>query len=313
MSITIRPYEPARDADAAYALWQQTVGDPWPLTPHRLIALLHDPAAAGHWLATDGARVVGLAAMHWDSEDAATATLTALFVAPDRQCQGLGTALHAAALDTLRERGVRRVRLGAGDVHVWIGVPDNLRAVLPFFAARGWTFTETTYDLTQDLTRYRIPPAVITRVADTVRVDVAATERDIDDLFAFVGREFPNWLAEYRAIRDLGATQDFLIGRDAAGAVIASLIMFSPQSDQTRGDTTWSLLLGEEMGSLGCVGVAAAMQERGIGAALVGRGSEIVRGRGARNCHIHWTTVPAFYEKLGYRIWHSFAMAHREL
>lgn len=313
MPTTIHPYEPTRDADAVYALWKQTVGDTWPLTPAQLNALLHDPAAAGHWLATDGAHVFGLAATHRDLGAPTTATLTALLVSPEWQRRGIGTALHAASMDMLRAAGVRHVRLGAGDVHIWIGVPDNLRTALPFFAARGWMFDETTYDLTQDLTAYRTPPAVPARVGGVVRFNVAASPRDIDDLFAFVSREFPNWVGEYQYILDLGTIDDFLIGRDMAGAVFASLIMFSPQSDQTRGDTTWSLLLGDAMGSLGCVGVAASMQERGIGAALVARGSEIVRGRGARNCHIHWTTVPAFYEKLGYRIWHSFAMGGRDL
>jgi beta-N-acetylhexosaminidase len=311
--VTIRPYEPERDAAMVFALWQATIGRQWPLSAERFHAVIDDPHAAGHCVATEGAAVVGFAATHTDGEHPTEATLTALLIAPDRQRRGIGTALHAAALDHLREIGVRRVDLGGRDVHFWEGVPDNCPDALTFFQARGWIITETVYDLVRDVTDFALPPALAARIGATVRFNIATTATDVADLFAFVTREFPSWLAEYRAIAERGALFDFLIGRDTAGVVIASLILFSPQSDQTRGDKTWSLLLGEAMGALGCVGVAKAERGKGIGLGLVARGSEIVRERGGRNCHIHWTAVPGFYERLGYRIWHSFAMSQRDL
>jgi predicted N-acetyltransferase YhbS len=169
------------------------------------------------------------------------------------------------------------------------------------------------HDLIQDIEEYHAPPEIAAKCEDAVRFHVATAEADIDDLVAFVGREFPNWLAEYEIIRASGYWSDLLIGRDLAGTIVASLILFSPASDQTRGDKTWSLLLGETMGALGAVGVAKAERGKGIGLALVARGVEIVRERGARVCHIHWTEVPGFYERLGFRIWHTFAMSSREL
>ena len=311
----IRPYEPDRDADAIFGLWQGAIGQQWPLSPARFHAIIDEPCAAGHWVAADDERVVGFAALHHHttSEGEQEATFTALLVAPDLQRRGIGTALHDAALDDLRGRGARRVLLGAGDVHFWEGVPDDCPEALAFFPARGWTFTERAYDLVRDVRDFRTPPDLAARVGEAVRFSVAMNADDVADLFAFVGREFPSWVAEYDAIRRSGAWQEFLIGRDAAGAVVASLIMFTPQSDQTRGDKTWSRLLGDDMGALGCVGVAEAERGKGIGLALVARGMEIVRERGGGNCHIHWTAVPGFYERLGFRIWHSFSMSRRDL
>jgi beta-N-acetylhexosaminidase len=309
----IRPYASDRDADATFALWQEAIGLDWPLSPERFYTVIDDPCAAGHWVAVDDNRVVGFAALH-DHQTMAgerEATLTALVVAPDMRRRGIGAALHDAALGALRERGVRHVSLGAGDVHFWEGVPENCPDALAFFPARGWTFTETVHDLVRDVRDFRTPPDLAARVGDAVRFGVATTADDVADLIAFVAREFPSWLAEYEAIRESGAWQEFLIGRNAAGAAVASLIMFSPQSDQARGDKTWSLLLGEDMGALGCVGVAKAERGKGFGLALVAWGMEIVRERGGGNCHIHWTGVPGFYERLGFRIWHSFAMSHR--
>jgi GNAT superfamily N-acetyltransferase len=311
----IRPYASDRDADAAFALWQESIGKRWPLSAARFHAIIGDPCAASHWVAVDGEHIIGFAALH-DHQTMAgerEATLTALVVAPDMRRRGIGTALHDAALDALRERGVRHVSLGAGDVHFWEGVPDDCPEALSFFPARGWTFTERAYDLVRDVRDFRTSSDLAARVGDAVRFGVATTAGDVADLFAFVAREFPSWVAEYEAIRASGAWQEFLIGRDTAGAVVASLIIFTPQSDQMRGDKTWSLLLGDDMGALGCVGVAKVERGKGYGLALVARGMEIVRERGGRNCHIHWTGVPGFYKRLGFRIWTSFAMSHREL
>jgi beta-N-acetylhexosaminidase len=310
---SIRPYEPERDAPAVFELWRATIGLQWPLTAQRFHSISLNSYAVGHRVATDGNRVVGFAAAHRAWETAATATLTLLLVAPDVRRRGIGTALHDATLAHLRAQGIRRVLLGAGDVHFWEGVPDNCPEALSFFQARGWTITGTVYDLIQDVREVRIPPDLAARVGGAVRFTTPTARDEIHDLFAFVAREFPNWLAEYRAIAERDTIADYLIGRDRSRAIVASLIIFSPQSDQTRGDGTWSLLLGTAMGALGCVGVAEAERGRGIGLALVARGAEIVRERGGQICHIHWTAVPGFYECLGYRIWHSFAMSSRDL
>jgi beta-N-acetylhexosaminidase len=311
--ITIRPYDPEHDAAAVFAVWQAAIGHRWPLSAQRFHTVIDDPNAAGHCVALEDDGVVGFAATHTDWENPTEATLTALLVTPERQRNGVGTALHEAALDHLREIGVRRVDLGGRDVHFWEGVPDDCPETLAFFSARGWTFTERVYDLVRDVRDFKFPPDLAARIGDTVQFRTATTAEDVAALFAFVEREFPDWLAEYRAIAERDAIFDFLIGRDAAGRAVASLIIFSPQSDQMRGDKTWSLLLGDDMGALGCVGVAKAERGKGFGLALVARGAEIVRERGGRNCHIHWTAVPGFYKRLGFRIWTSFAMSRRDL
>jgi predicted N-acetyltransferase YhbS len=70
-------------------------------------------------------------------------------------------------------------------------------------------------------------------------------------------------------------------------------------------------MLGERAATIGCVGVAAAQHGHGIGTALVASGSEVLRDRGARVCHISWTTRTSFYESLGYVRWRSYRMYQR--
>lgn len=72
-------------------------------------------------------------------------------------------------------------------------------------------------------------------------------------------------------------------------------------------------MLGPDMSTIGCVGVAAEHQGAGIGTAMVARASEVLRDRGVGTCHIGWTTRAGFYGWLGYRHWRSYAMFRRDL
>ena len=67
-------------------------------------------------------------------------------------------------------------------------------------------------------------------------------------------------------------------------------------------------MLGPAAGTIGCVGVAAPMQGRGIGTALVAGASEILRDAGTRMCHIGWTVREPFYRRIGYHPWRRYAM-----
>jgi len=72
-------------------------------------------------------------------------------------------------------------------------------------------------------------------------------------------------------------------------------------------------MIGTRAASIGCGGggVAADRHGQGIGTALVASGSEILRDRGARVCHISRTTRTSFYESLGYVRWRSYRMYQR--
>ena len=54
-------------------------------------------------------------------------------------------------------------------------------------------------------------------------------------------------------------------------------------------------------------------RRRGIGAALVGRGTTILRERGVGACCVGWTWLLDFYGQFGYRPWRSYAMGKHTL
>lgn len=305
---TITPYQAERDEAAVAELWQRALGERWPMTPELLRLVLAAPGTQNeHLVARDGAALVGLAATQRHGE---RGNLVALVVDPERQRQGVGTALHDAALDLLRGSGVRHTQLGGGETRFWPGAPANLPGARAFFEARGWAFDGETIDLTQDLRGYQTPATLRPSTA-TFRT---ATPADLDELLAFERREFPGWLGAYQVAAQFGDIDDLLLAcAPGDGAIVGALIMYSPRSHRGRTDVIWQTLLGADVAGLGCVGVAAAAREYGAGTALVARGAEIVKQRGAINCFIGWTTLRAFYGRLGFVEWQAYAMSSREI
>ncbi len=307
----IRAYDPARDEDALYALWQATLGDTWPLTREHLRRTMLGSALyrpGDHLVAVADGRIVGFCGTQLHAAEP-RGEIMLLAVAPERQRRGIGSALLAAGMARLRERGAAVVQLGGGaGSYFWPGVPRNLPAAIGFFAARGWEYAYDAADMAQDLRDYATPPYVWERVARagvTLRV---ATADDLPALLAFEEARFPHWAAGLR-VRPPQDADEFVLAADAAGRIVGTAFMHSPG----RGGVPWPLLLGPEGGAFGAVGVAPDMRERGIGLALSALASETLKARGTRLCHVGWVWSVDWYAKLGYRVWREFAMSHRAL
>jgi len=310
--VIIRPYDAERDEDAVFALWQTTLGRQWPLAAaafQKIITGSPQYQADDHFVARRGEQIAGFVAAQVNRDDPGTGGIPVLCVDPEFQRQGVGTALHEAALAHLRARGAARLQLGVGYSYFWPGVPDNLPAAKPFFQARGWDFDEPCYDLAQRMQDYRSPKDSISEIA----LELAAPE-DVPALLDFEWREFPNWLGAFQSIADIGDFGDLLIARDRRSpTIIGSLILYSHHSHPSRVDGIWKELLGDPLGEIGCVGVAADAHNRGIGSALVARGSEILKQRGVEAVHIGWVYRVNFYGRLGYAKWRMFHMSWRNL
>ena len=74
---------------------------------------------------------------------------------------------------------------------------------------------------------------------------------------------------------------------------------------------SYQALLGDDLGGLGAVGVAASERGRGIGLALVAGASELLKARGIGHSYIDWTTLVNFYGHLGYAPWREYQMSER--
>jgi GNAT superfamily N-acetyltransferase len=291
MSIAVRAFDPTADRAALERLWAETLDTTWPLDPDAL-EVIRDGLVAER-----RGQVVGLAAVSAES-------IPLLLVAPPEQRTGVGSALHAAALELLRERGAERMSLGrGGEDHLWPGVPANLSAAVAFFEAHGWTWDHVAIDLVRDLRGYVDPIGAVARAADGGINLALAGAADVSAVLAFEEAHFPEWLDSFRR-----GDWSILAGRDPDGTVLGTLLFRGPGPVSTF----WRLL-GADSAAIACVGVAESAQGRGVGSALVARASELLRDAGARVCLIDWVVRTDFYRRVGYEPWREYLMAAREL
>jgi GNAT superfamily N-acetyltransferase len=233
-----------------------------------------------------------------------TGAISFVMVDPSRRREGIGTALHEAAVAHLA--GAKPEWTLGGAHSFWRGIPDNLSDAAPFFTALGWTLGSTLVDMAMPLASYAVDPSVMAR-ADAYGVRFAfATKDDADDVIAYEGREHPDW-TEYFRRRFPDEPGSVLVGRDRMGDVVAALLVDLPPRHRGR----WSRILGEEMAEIGCVGVAASHNGQGIGTAMVALATAEVQRAGARVAFLAWTTRTSFYARLGYKVWHGYRMATR--
>ena len=271
----------------AERLWQAAMPPSWPV-------LRAGIAQFGEGLVAEaGSDPVGFAAVD------PAGSIPLILVDPACQRRGIGTSLLTAALERLRADGVVNVTAASGGTsYIWPGVPEDLPAAVQFFSSRGWRRSHDTLDLVTDLARYRTPPGTRERAASMGITVGRGTGADLADVLAFEAAAFPSWLRWFSA-----AGQDVLIARDGAGNIAGTLLLEGPGAD-----TVFAPMLGPAAGTIGCVGVAAPVQDRGIGTAMVAGASELLREAGTRNCHIGWTTRESFYRRAGYQPWRRYAM-----
>jgi ribosomal protein S18 acetylase RimI-like enzyme len=310
LTLSIRPYQ-ASDFDALYGLWGATLGASWPLTPEFLERMLtgYERYQEGDYLvAKEDGEVVGFVATQIGSSGR-EAGIHLLMVKPEKQRQEIGTTLHNAAMQHLRQPGIELVNLAhGGGEPLWPGVPLDPPGAVDFFKTCGWQFPDLNYDLTRDLADYVTPPGVLERAArQKIEVRLCATPAEADAVVDFERRVFPFWAIHFEDTANGGRYSDILAAWDGS-RVVGSLLIEKADVKGLSAGALWYLLLGEDMGSIGAVGVDEAYQGQGIGLAMVAKASEILQRRGVRQCLIGWTDLIDFYGKLGYTVWRTYAM-----
>jgi len=293
MTFTIRPYQDS-DFEAVYAVWQAALGASWPIT----VDFFRPYIQAGDRLVTErDGQVVGFA-MTQNNAAHHEGTISLVMVRPENQRQGIGRQLQTAAVESLRAQGVVEIQLGHGPF--WPGVPVDLPAAVGFFKTCGWVFQDTNYDLAQDLSAYQTPLGILERVAEQGIEFRLASQADVGAILELEDRVFSYWAEFFHITANAGHYDKILGAWDGDTAVGALLLEAGPNH--------WHQLLGDDMGTIGCVGVDDAYQGRGIGVAMTARASEILKAKGVRQCHVGWTDLLTFYGRLGYRVWRTFAL-----
>jgi ribosomal protein S18 acetylase RimI-like enzyme len=288
-----RPIDPARDRAALFDLWELTLGAQWPVHADALMA-----ATPLGFAFETADRFIG--AIAFDD----TGAISYVIVDPGWRRQGIGRALHDAAVAHLGSSGAQW-KLG-GQRSIWPGVPTNLPEAAAFFTELGWVFGHTTVDMTMPTKGFAIDPKWIARTTAAGTRFGFATKKDAHDVIAYESLEHPAWVPYFRS-RFPDEPGSVLVARDRAGAVVGALLIDMPPLHRPR----WSRLLGEDAAEIGCVGVSASVNGQGIGTALVAQATEFVQQAGAPTAYLAWTSRTSFYGRLGYAVWREYRSAER--
>ena len=294
--VLLRDLDPLSDRPGVERLWLAALGDVWPVLSAGLDLLRTGMVAEA------AGEPVGVVCI--EAGDDGEGGVQLLLVDPALQRRGIGTRLLEGGIERLRAAGVTSVALGSGGQdYLWPGVPEDLPGGAGFFVARGWGFDNGVLDLVADLRGYRAPRGTLER-AERAGVSIQPqVGPDQAEVLAFEAATFPNWLRSFRR-----ATASVLVARDRAGAIVGTLLFRGPPDA-----TIFTPMLGQDAGTIGCVGVAASARGAGFGSAMVARASELLRDAGTGACHISWTGREWFYRRVGYLPWRRYHMARRTI
>jgi len=310
--ITIRPYDPAKDEQAVFALWNSLLGDSWPLSLQTFHNIILDPIAyqgRDHFIAEDGQTVLGFLATQTKPKKHRAqprGEIMLLLVEKTQQRTGIGSRLLAAGLAHLKREGMRDAQLGGGgNAYFWPGVPINLAGAVSFFEALGWHYTETSVDMVLNLRDYATPAFVWERIQPQRLVFQIANQHDFSDLLQFEKAHFPQWYGYFLSKYEQRQYGDVLCVKDHHDAIVGTVIVES--------DPMWEQLLGKNTGTIGAIGVAEGMRGQGIGLALAAKATEMLKMRNMSTAFLGWTWLIDWYGKLGYTVWREYQMSWKGL
>lgn len=317
-NLEIIPFEPQKHFDEVYEMWQIIFGDSWPLDRETFTRLLDVTNTRANletfqFVAFRDEALVGFVAIQISKAATINGIINLVLVSPQYQRQGIGSTLHNYAIEWFKKAGVKRAQLGGGFPTIWQGIPVEMSEAAAFFNKMGWEYSENSYDLTQDLQQFQNSQQFLDLVADRAVSFQLATLADKEAIISFQKAEFPHWLPYYEEIMETGEYGDILLVKDAELKILGMLTLYSSSSNPGRFDVIWKAELGENAGSLGCVGIARKAHRQGLGSAMVAYANDILKARGVGNCFISWTFRPNFYRQVGYKLWKSYHMSGRTL
>jgi predicted N-acetyltransferase YhbS len=317
--MTIRVYDECRDAAAVLTLWDEALGERYPI---HAATFLQRTAGNPNYrrgdavVAVAGRQIVGFGLVEIVRPNAGpvekTAYIGALLVAPAARRQGTGRALLQTLEDHLRQAGCERVAAGRGPGRFWTGIPEDLPEASACFAAQGYVSSSRVCDLLVPLGNYAATRRYQDRLDAVGAEVVAATPALLPALLAFEYREFAGWASSILRLAANGDLANVLVVTSPAG-VIGSILTFTPNTGGRYANQVWDRLIGGRLGGYGAVGIAQSERGKGLGAAMCEAAAAYVESRGADACFIDWTGIPDFYRRVGAEVWRWHAMPEKAL
>ena len=235
------------------------------------------------------------------ARDAGRGHILALAVHPAWQRRGIGRRLLAAAEARLHAQGVTRIVAWGPPGHLVPGPPVP-EGNLPFWTAAGYVEREVAVDLRRDLADWVAPPPPPAVAAGAFAYRQGRPD-EAPAILAFLRAAFPgSWSYHLTWAFARGyAPGDVTLLCDADEAIRGFCATFHPASGVLGGGSLYygRMAVGQ-WGGLGPLGIAADVRGQGLGLGLVAAGVDYLYRRGVRDCGIDWTSLVAFYGRLGF-------------
>lgn len=332
---TVEPWIASQDAftsDDIRGLWNDAFPS-LPMSDKLLFKILaSDPCYhPRHLIIRRGGKAVGFAATYIIASGTPearkyTGNLGLLMVASSMHKQGVGLALHEAALKQFRQQQdpeVETVQLGSVFPRFFPGLsqalPDNSTST-DFFIHRGWNLPSNAslaYDyIYKDLTGFKAPADAYTKAANAgVQFTTLKEVPELaDDLRRFQWVNFAENAGWPDGVeRSISKwCQDIVVGHKD-GKVVAALLAFGPVSQADANPICSELAFMEaatgssKVGGIACVGVDSSIRRAGLGLSLMYKGMEELESRGCDAIYVDWVAIDGFYERLGFHRWDTSA------
>lgn len=309
MQNIVRGFNHQNDSEKVFKLYEKTVGNHWPLERDDFFKIINDHYEEGNALI--------------ELENNEVSSFISAQIVPQKTAS-IVIFLHQNKKPTnnllnsligyFKNKRVKKVQLGGGGYsYFWPGIPSNELDLLEFFKQNNFEFTETSIDLTQDLRNYDTPLDIKQRIADLDIIFRLSKRQDKENILKFEKKYFPDWYRYYESITKTNEFEDILIVSDRQNNIIGTVLLSNKNSKSKGNFWIWRKLLGINSGAFGAIGVHPEMRSKGIGLALAGKATEMLKERGVEVSYIGWTWLIDWYGKLGYKVWREYQMSWREI
>jgi ribosomal protein S18 acetylase RimI-like enzyme len=230
--------------------------------------------------------------------------IAAMGVEPSRRGQGIGKALLAKVENKLFSAGVKRIDVGPYTTnYICPGVDrENYAAGVRFFVENGYVEGHNSCSMHMNLHGFKTPDRYAERKKALMAQGYsfkAFEGRDALDLFAFLRKNFIQWLPDVRRSVLAGrAEKTLILGRDEQGS-IAGFVLRAMDGTAER---------------FGPFGVDPRLQGRGLGALLFHEMMENMTANRIFYAYFLWGDGrnPEIYGSWGMKVYRVYAMLHKD-
>lgn len=225
-----------------------------------------------------------------------------LCVLPDFRGKGIGSRLLSESEKLIAENGFDRAVLGGHDSGLFIGevVPAERQGEMTetFFSRRGYGAEEECIEMKMSLGAFDFEKLDIPPCSDGVSFGYIGKEEETE-LRKTVGAVDPDWVQYFTFESPVFAAK--LDGRIVGFCIIDENV-----------DTVISSG-SNNVGSVGCVGVAPEMRKKGVGLAMVSEAVRNIQRDGCTDAFIHYTYLDKWYGRLGFRTFLRYRFSEKKL